>query len=29
MVDIDYNYSEQDCRAIAAGINKVLQALLR
>jgi len=29
MVDIDYNYSEQDSRAIAAGINKVLQALLR
>jgi dTDP-4-amino-4,6-dideoxygalactose transaminase len=29
LVDIDYNYSEQDCAAIAGGINKVLQALLR
>ncbi|MFH1741417.1 MAG: DegT/DnrJ/EryC1/StrS family aminotransferase [bacterium] len=26
MVDIDYNYSKQDCAAIAAGINKVLRA---
>jgi 8-amino-3,8-dideoxy-alpha-D-manno-octulosonate transaminase len=29
MVDIDYNYSESDCAAIAAGINKVLRTVLK
>ncbi len=29
MVDINYNYSQQDCSAIALGINKVLRAMLR
>jgi len=29
MVDINYNYSEQDCAAIAEGINKVLRVHLR
>lgn len=29
MVDIDYNYSDRDCTAIAGGINKVLRAILR
>jgi len=29
MVDINYNYSQGDCAAIAEGINKVLQAYLR
>lgn len=29
MVDINYNYSEADCDAIALGINKVLRALLK
>lgn len=29
MLDINYNYSEEDCDAIAAGINKVLGALLK
>ncbi|MHC4113038.1 MAG: DegT/DnrJ/EryC1/StrS family aminotransferase [Planctomycetota bacterium] len=29
MVDINYNYSDSDCAAIAGGINKVLRAMLR
>ncbi len=29
MLDINYNYSDEDCDAIAAGINKVLRALLK
>ena len=29
LVDIDYNYSDRDCAAIANGINKVLRAMLR
>jgi len=29
LVDINYNYSERDCAAIASGINKVLRAMLR
>ncbi|HUS72044.1 MAG TPA: DegT/DnrJ/EryC1/StrS family aminotransferase [Sedimentisphaerales bacterium] len=29
LVDIDYNYSDKDCTAIANGINKVLRAMLR
>ena len=29
MVDIDYNYSDRDCAAIAAGINKVLRTMLK
>jgi 8-amino-3,8-dideoxy-alpha-D-manno-octulosonate transaminase len=29
MVDIDYNYSDRDCAAIAGGINKVLRAILK
>ena len=29
MVDIDYNYSDKDCTAIAGGINKVLRAILK
>ena len=29
MVDINYNYSEQDCAAIALGINKVFRAMLK
>ncbi len=29
MVDIDYNYSDKDCAAIAGGINKVLRATLK
>jgi 8-amino-3,8-dideoxy-alpha-D-manno-octulosonate transaminase len=28
MIDIDYNYTSDDCRKIADGINKVLEALL-
>jgi dTDP-4-amino-4,6-dideoxygalactose transaminase len=28
MIDIDYNYSEADCNAIATGINKVLTTIL-
>jgi hypothetical protein len=27
-IDIDYNYSEADCNAIAEGINKVLHSIL-
>jgi 8-amino-3,8-dideoxy-alpha-D-manno-octulosonate transaminase len=29
MVDIDYNYSNRDCAAIATGINKVLRTILK
>jgi len=29
LVDINYNYSDSDCAAIAGGINKVLRAMLR
>jgi len=29
MLDINYNYSQQDCSAIALGINKVLRAILK
>ena len=29
MVDINYNYSDQNCAAIAEGINKVLRAYLK
>jgi len=29
LVDINYNYSDDDCAAIAGGINKVLRAMLR
>lgn len=29
MVDINYNYSEQDCNAIASAINKVLRSMLK
>lgn len=29
MVDIDYNYSDKDCAAVAGGINKVLRAILK
>jgi 8-amino-3,8-dideoxy-alpha-D-manno-octulosonate transaminase len=29
LVDINYNYSDSDCAAIANGINKVLRAMLR
>ncbi|MBW8042089.1 MAG: DegT/DnrJ/EryC1/StrS family aminotransferase [Planctomycetes bacterium] len=29
IVDINYNYSDRDCAAIANGINKVLRAMLR
>ncbi len=29
MLDINYNYSDEDCEAIATGINKVLRALLK
>jgi 8-amino-3,8-dideoxy-alpha-D-manno-octulosonate transaminase len=29
MLDINYNYGDEDCDAIAAGINKVLRALLK
>ena len=29
MLDINYNYSGEDCEAIATGINKVLRALLK
>jgi len=29
MVDIDFNYSEIDCRNIARGINKVMRAMLK
>ncbi|MDH4240841.1 MAG: DegT/DnrJ/EryC1/StrS family aminotransferase [Phycisphaerae bacterium] len=29
LVDINYNYSDKDCAAIASGINKVLRAMLR
>lgn len=29
LVDINYNYSDTDCAAIANGINKVLRAMLR
>jgi 8-amino-3,8-dideoxy-alpha-D-manno-octulosonate transaminase len=29
LVDINYNYSDRDCAAIAGGINKVLRAMLR
>lgn len=29
MLDINYNYSDQDCDAIAAGVNKALRALLK
>jgi hypothetical protein len=28
MLDINYNFSDEDCQAIANGINKVLKALL-
>lgn len=29
MLDINYNYSEQDCAAIARGVNKVLYAMFK
>ena len=29
LVDIDYNYSDSDCAVIAAGINKVMRAMLK
>ncbi len=29
LVDMNYNYSDNDCAAIAGGINKVLRAMLR
>jgi len=29
MVDVDYNYSDKDCAAIASGINKVLRTMLK
>ena len=29
LMDIDYNYSTEDCAAIAEGVNKVLRVMLK